>query len=155
MKQLLPFILLGLLAACNSKDPFRRFDKLSGVWQAHNSETYLYEEWSKAKKNSMTMYGKSYTLNGTDSIVYERVELRQKGEDVFYIPTVRDQNNSQPVPFKLIFSTDSSFTFENRQHDFPQRVIYRFVGNDSLVGRIEGMNKGEEMSQEFYYHRVK
>jgi hypothetical protein len=155
MKQFLSLLLISLLAACTSKDPFQRFDKFSGLWQAHDSETYLYEEWSKAKKNSMTMYGKTYTLNGSDSIVYERMELRQKGEDVFYIPTTRDQNNNQPVPFKLIFSNDSSFTFENRQHDFPQRIIYRFITNDSLVGRIEGTNRGEEMSQEFYYHRVK
>jgi hypothetical protein len=153
MKQLMPVLFACLLAACSSKDPFTKLEKLSGLWQTNNSETDLYEQWSKAKGN--TMYGKSYTMNGTDSIVYERVEIRKEGEDVFYIPTVKDQNNNQPVSFKLVSSTDSSFTFENKQHDFPQRVIYRFVGKDSLVGRIEGNNKGEDQSQEFYYRRVK
>lgn len=152
MKPLIPVLLICLLASCSSKDPFQKLQKLSGLWQTNNSETDLYEQWGKAKDNAM--YGKSYTMNGTDSIVYERVEIRKDGDNVFYIPTVKE-NNNQPVSFKLVSSTDSSFTFENRQHDFPQRVIYRFAGKDSMIGRIEGNNKGEDQSQEFYYHRVK
>ena len=33
-------------------------------------------------------------------------------------------------------------TFENLQHDFPQRIIYRAVGSDRLVARVEGLRGG-------------
>lgn len=150
MKKIFVLFALASMAACSPDDPYKKLDRLSGLWQTHNSESYLYEEWRKVKNGPF--YGKSYTMNGRDSIVFERVEIRQKGDSIYYIPTLTDQ---PPVPFALVAQKDYSFTFENKQHDFPQRVIYRFVGKDSLVARIEGINKGEAQSQEFYYHRVK
>lgn len=153
MRKLFCFLLIGFLFACSSKDPFKRLDRLNGLWQTHNSETDLYEEWKK--EGRQRLQGKSYTMNGTDSIVFERVQISREDDGIYYTATVKDQNQDQPVQFKLIAEKEYAFTFENKQHDFPQRVIYRFVGRDSLVARIEGINKGEAQSQEFYYHRVK
>lgn len=143
------------LASCTQKqkEPLRQLDKLAGTWQTNNSEADMYEEWTKGKND--VMYGKNYTLNGTDSLVFERVELKKQGNDIFYFPVVRGQDNGQPVPFRLISDNDSSFTFENKEHDFPRRVIYRFIGKDSLVTRIEGVNKGQEEYEESYYRRVR
>ena len=39
--------------------------------------------------------------------------------------------------------------FENPQHDFPQRVIYRLQTDGSLLGRIEGVSKGKEKAVDF------
>lgn len=139
--------------ACTSNDPYRKLNRLSGLWQMNTDEGTLYEEWIKSNGNSM--FGKSYMMNGTDSMVFERVELSKKDSGVYYIPTVKDQNESRPVYFKMISSNDSSFTFENKLHDFPQRIIYRFVGKDSIVARIEGNRKGELQFQEYFYGRVK
>lgn len=141
------------IASCSTKDTYKKLDRLSGLWQTDTGEGMLYEEWTKEHNN--VMYGKSYMVEGTDSTVFERVELAKKDSGVYYIPTVKDQNGSQPVYFKMISSNDSSFTFENKLHDFPQRIIYRFVTNDSLVARIEGDVKGSLQYQEYFYSRVK
>lgn len=141
------------LAGCTSNDPYKKMNRLSGLWQMNTDEGTLYEEWSKQKGNAM--FGKSYMMNGTDSMVFERVELAKKDSGVYYIPMVKDQNQSRPVYFKMTSSSDTSFTFENKLHDFPQRIIYRFVGKDSIVARIEGDNKGELQYQEYFYSRVK
>lgn len=138
--------------ACSSNDPYKKMNRLSGLWQTDTGEGMLYEEWSKSSGN--TMYGKSYMVEGTDSTVFERVELSKKDSGIYYIPTVRDQNQRKPVYFKLITSNDSAFIFENKQHDFPQRIIYRFVNEDSLVARIEGDVKGEARSLDYFYRRV-
>lgn len=45
--------------------------------------------------------------------------------------------------------------FENPNHDFPQRIIYRLVTVDSLVARIEGRIDGKERSSDFPYRRAR
>jgi hypothetical protein len=39
--------------------------------------------------------------------------------------------------------------FENPEHDFPQRIIYRLIANGKLLGRIEGVVDGTERSADF------
>ena len=50
--------------------------------------------------------------------------------------------------------TDSAVTFENLAHDFPQRVMYRRVGGDSLVARVEGTRAGRTRGVDFAYRRA-
>lgn len=45
-------------------------------------------------------------------------------------------------------------TFENLAHDFPQRVIYRRAGADSLIARVEGTRAGQPRGFDFPYRRV-
>ena len=49
--------------------------------------------------------------------------------------------------------TDREARFENLEHDFPQRIIYRRDG-DSLTGRIEGVSMGKERAVDFPLKRV-
>ncbi len=140
-------------AACASDDPYKKLNKLVGTWQTDTGDGILYEKWDR---NSVTeMQGKSYSIKGADTTTYENTRIRKQGKEVVYVAIVKDQNKQQPVYFKLISSDDSTFTFENKAHDFPQRVIYRFVTRDSIVARIEGDVKGEVQYQEFLYSRVK
>jgi hypothetical protein len=152
MKKLAAIIAITLLVSCASNDPFKKLDKLTGIWTMNTDQGPLYEEWSKQTNNSM--YGKSYMINGTDSIVMEMVELKKQGDSVVFEPIVKGQNNDKPVSFKLV-NSDTAFIFENKGHDFPQRVIYKFIGNDSIVARIEGKKDGQDGSVEYYYSRVK
>lgn len=153
MKNLPGCIAFTLIVCCSSHDdPFKNLDKLTGLWTMNTDQGPLYEEWSRQINNSM--YGKSYMINGNDSIVLELVELKKQGDSVVFEPIVKGQNNEKPVSFKLV-NTDTAFIFENKNHDFPQRVIYKFIGNDSIVARLEGKKDGQEGSVEFYYSRVK
>ena len=45
--------------------------------------------------------------------------------------------------------------FENPQHDFPQRIIYRLEKDGSLLARIEGVNQGREKGINFPMKRAK
>ncbi len=150
---LIAVVCMMIVSSCKSKDPMQGFEKLSGLWQTHNSEADIYEEWSKSSNG--VLYGKSYVLNEGDSIINERIELKKIGEDVFYIPTVTGQNNNQPVQFKMISTNDSAFVFDNPAHDFPQRITYRFIGKDSIVAKTQGIVDGEPRTEEFYYSRIK
>jgi hypothetical protein len=50
--------------------------------------------------------------------------------------------------------SDSAVTFEHPTHDFPQRVIYRRRGADSLLARVEGMRGGQLRGSDYPYRRV-
>jgi hypothetical protein len=50
--------------------------------------------------------------------------------------------------------TADSVTFENPQHDFPQKVIYRLQPEGRLVARIEGTRDGKVRGVDFPMKRV-
>ncbi len=55
---------------------------------------------------------------------------------------------SPATPFGLVDSGDRRATFENPDHDFPQRIIYERRGNELTV-RIEGVENDQPKSQEW------
>jgi hypothetical protein len=105
------------------------------------------EQWQIA--NDSTLIGKSlFVKNGTDTIPQETIELAFRNGEWFYIPTVINQNNAQPVRFKVIFSKGTEFISENPAHDFPQRIAYRRIKNQ-LFASIEGKKNGKYGKQNF------
>lgn len=95
--------------------------------------------WILEKINENELTGKSYALKGADTIIFETVQLKQEGESLYYIPTVRNQNDGKPVSFKAYSVTDSKMVFGNPEHDFPQSVSYTKLSADSLVAEISGV----------------
>ena len=159
MKQSLALAIL--LAACTTNAPaqnysqkeFKALHGLVGLWKMDTKRGPLYEEWKVISDNKF--YGKSYKVNGKDTMFLERVELTFQNGNILYTPIVTGENNEQPVPFKLNKLTGRKYVFENKEHDYPQRVIYDIVSKEALNARIEGNNKGKEMSSDFNYSRVK
>jgi hypothetical protein len=50
--------------------------------------------------------------------------------------------------------SDSAVAFANPEHDFPQRILYRRVGADSLIARIEGKQGDKVRGIDFPMTRV-
>lgn len=103
---------------------------LTGLWKMDGKRGALYEEWLISGDNQLT--GRSYKINNNDTIVLENVIISVQGDAIVYTPVVRDQNNQQPVPFKLISYNNNRHVFENKKHDYPQRVIYELVSMNEL-----------------------
>ena len=69
-----------------------------------------------------------------------------------YTSTVEDQNKQQPIAFKMTKAEGNMFVFENPQHDFPKRIVYKLITTDSLHAFIDdGTEAGKK--QNFYYKR--
>ncbi len=126
---------------------------LLGSWQNISKDGALFEIWEK--KNDSTLTGKSFFIAGKDTVSSETVSLEQRGDKLFYIPTVKDQNNGQAVKFTLTNSTSNKFVFENPQHDFPTKISYTKINSDSLVAEIWGMPNGKERTEQFPMARAK
>ncbi len=78
---------------------------LIGEWQHKTARGILYERWEQ--KNDSLLIGKSFFLRDKDTVVLETIALKQDRQGLWYIPTVRNQNDGKAVPFKLTEITAS------------------------------------------------
>jgi Domain of unknown function (DUF6265) len=124
-----------------------QFKWMLGVWKLNVGSGVIVEEWKIA--NDSTLTGKSsFVKNGTDTVPQETIELAYRNGDWYYSPIVKNQNNGQPVPFKIILLKGTEFISENPTHDFPQRIAYRRIKNQ-LFASIEGKRNGKYGKQNF------
>ncbi|MCP9752456.1 DUF6265 family protein [Ferruginibacter sp. HRS2-29] len=126
---------------------------LVGTWVNHRHNGDIYESWIKINDNELA--GKSYKIKAGDTVVLEKVQLLQKENILFFIPVVTGQNDGKPVSFEEIQGQAGELLFENKEHDFPQRISYRLVRPDSLVAEISGTRDGKTSVQTFPMKRVR
>lgn len=164
MKHFLKFILLiSFLISCNQSSERKNSDTenntiarlywLAGKWQSVSENIITTESW--VIKNNKLMSGNSYVISGNDTLFSENIALQQNGNELYYIPTINDQNNGEPVPFKFIEYRDGEYIFENKEHDYPQRIIYKNPQPDFLCARIEGLKEGKLIKEDFNFVKVK
>lgn len=143
-------VILQLFTA-NGQGSLKMFE---GLWKTDTPRGAIYEEWKQ--ENDSLLHGQSYMVHEADTIPLETITLRYIGGRLCYVPIVKEQNEGKEVFFPLKEITDNGkrFVFENEGHDFPQRIIYRFIGTTALTARIEGTIRGREKSAEYPYERV-
>lgn len=140
-------------ASVNSISDIEKASWLIGSWHNTSPEVSSTEVWEK--KNDSTLSGISFAVVGKDTVSYETVSLEQIGKTTCYIPTVKEQNNAQPIKFTLTSSTANKMIFENPAHDFPTKIIYNRITNDSMVAEISGVVEGKQRSEQFPFVRKK
>ena len=126
---------------------------LLGNWEHITEAGKTVEVWGRA--DDTTYAGFSYLIKGTDTMFSETISLEQRGNELRYIPVVKDQNEGAPVVFRMTSISDKVMVFENAAHDFPQKIAYIRVTNDSVVAEISGMMKGQQYAEQFPLARVK
>jgi signal peptidase I len=125
---------------------------LEGTWENKTSRGSIYETWKR--KNDTEFAGMSYIIKEGDTIVFENIQLVQNQKELYYIPTVKNQNEGLPIRFAAKTITESQLIFENLQHDFPQMISYTRINSDSLVAVISGIKNGQKRNQTFRMKRV-
>lgn len=151
------YILFGfLIVACN-KNSDKKFEKLNelswleGNWGNKLHDGNLVENWTK--ENDSTFTAKSFYIKGKDTLHFEDIKLTQRKEDVFYIATVKGQNNDEPVEFKLNPNTESGFSFENPTHDYPQTIEYKKLSNNQMSATVSGKMEGKVNSDTYILNK--
>lgn len=132
-------------------EPIEQAKWLLGQWQNITPRGIMVENWHQV--NDSTYAGKSYFLAGKDTLQAESISLQQRNGKLYYVPTVKNQNNGQPVKFTQLLN-QTFLVFENPEHDFPQKISYVQVKPDSLLAEISGMSKGMFRKQGFPMKRV-
>ena len=122
---------------------------LAGCWRSDADNRQIIEHWMKPAGNMMLGVNQTFADGKTREFEFLRIVQEENG-DIFFIAVPSGQKEAR---FRLATVTDREVRFENPEHDFPQRVIYRRDG-DSLTGRIEGVSKGKERAVDFPLKRV-
>jgi hypothetical protein len=134
-----------------SQKAMKSISWILGTWKMSMGGSESFEYWKQSTPDSFI--GGGFSLNGKDTTFSEKLALAATDSGLFYIADVA--HNAAPTYFKMT-SQDSMVTvFENPEHDFPTRVVYRRVASDSLHARIEGMRKGKPAGIDFVFQRVK
>ena len=113
--------------------PLARAGWLAGCWELRASNRVTIEMWMPPLGD--LMLGASRTTVGAATREYEQVRLKADGDRLVYIASPSGQAETS---FPSVTVTDTLLVFENTAHDFPQRILYRRRGADSLVATIEG-----------------
>ncbi len=120
---------------------------LLGNWGHKTAQGQLTESWQKT--NDSTYAGQSYFIKAKDTLFAETIVLSENKGDLLYTVTVAGQNGDLPVAFKLTSGTASQLVFENPAHDYPKKITYNLIRNDSMVAQISGTQQGKPVSEQF------
>ena len=120
---------------------------LAGAW--HTSGAPEVEEyWSRPKAGSMIGMGRTFVRGKTVETEFLRIEATSSGVDYVARP-----GGAGETRFKLVRVSEREAVFENPNHDFPKRIIYRLETGGGLWARVEGDGSEKEKPLDFRYQR--
>jgi Domain of unknown function (DUF6265) len=122
---------------------------LAGCWADPSAEPGSGEFWQPMAGN--TLLGVGRTVKGGRTVSYEFLRLHEdpQGRAVYTaLPSGQKETS-----FLAVEVGKGTASFENLQHDFPQRITYQRSDDTSLVVRIEGERQGTHRAVEFRFVR--
>lgn len=131
MKYILTLLILFIADLTFAQSSFPGF--LQGTWKMENNE--IYEHWDKLNESSLK--GVSYKFNNGEITISEYLDIAETNSETTYTATVLNQNEGRGVSFKLT-KTDSTFTFENPDHDFPKKIVYQKLNDKEIFVQVSG-----------------
>ncbi|MEP7264178.1 MAG: DUF6265 family protein [Bacteroidota bacterium] len=143
MKKIFSFLMVAICcfginetASAQKIKSFKNIDWLEGKWMMEGKKGDTYEIWKMVDENHMS--GKSFKVYKKDTTMRETIELVKENDNVFYIVTVKDQNNGEPVRYTMTDGNHRHMDFSNPEHDFPKEINYQWKQNDRYEVEIIG-----------------
>lgn len=134
-----------------SSSPVRNLHWLIGTWKGGSEGNEYLESWAWQKGGALV--GRAELKNSSGEVlVSEILKIETFGDHTIYLASV---NRRRPVLFTLVESKQEQWVFENKEHDFPQRIVYKRESRNRLLARVEGVSDGKEIREEFRLTRLK
>jgi hypothetical protein len=126
----------------------RLMNRLLGEWidAPTPDSTIFHEKWERGSGSDLE--GMGYVMLGRDTISIEHLRILHTDTGTFYSAAMPTQNEGRAVLFRLTSASDS-LVFENPQHDFPTRIVYRPEGS-GWVASVSGQLRGETRLLRFH-----
>jgi Domain of unknown function (DUF6265) len=119
---------------------------LTGCWELNRDGRHVIEQWTAPEAG--TLLGLSRTVVAGKTREYEFMLIREGETGLEYVA----KPSGQPeATFTAIRVSADEVVFENPQHDFPTRVMYRLEKTGGLVAAIEGNRNGTLRRIEYPY----
>ena len=125
---------------------------LAGSWRMEKAGRVVEEQWMAPAAG--VMLGMSRTIAKGRVVEHEFMQIREgPGGTLFFIAQPSGQKEAA---FQLLGLEENGVIFENREHDFPQRILYTRQPDGSVLAAIEGPLGMDDKRKriEFSYVRV-
>lgn len=123
---------------------------MTGSWSGSQNGTEMEELWTAPRGGSLLGLHRDVSGGRTVSFEFLRIEATADGLTYWGSPQGRPA-----TPFRMVESAKDRVVFENREHDFPTRILYWLASDGTLHARIEGTLRGQPASEEWAWRRVK
>ena len=130
--------------------PLDRLTWLAGCWERRGASSIVEEQWMAPRGGMMLGMGR-VVRNGA-VVDYETMRIEQRGDTLVFVANPSGQAEAE---FTAAAIDDDGVVFENPDHDFPQRIVYRHAAGDSLHARIEGVSDGAVRGVDFHMGRTR
>lgn len=121
---------------------------MTGMWAGTSGQTEMEEHWTTPKGGMMLGVHRDVRDGRARSFEFMRIQQSADGITFWGSP-----GGKPAVPFRAIEVGSQRVVFENKEHDFPQRVIYWLTSDGMLHAKIEGVIKGKLESEEWSWKK--
>jgi hypothetical protein len=132
-------------------DGIDRVAWLAGCWEGTLSNGAAYEEMWLPPRGG-TMIGVARMTRDGRTLSFEFMRIATDDHDALVYTA--QPSGRPPTHFHGTAIDASAATFENPEHDFPQRILYRLTSPEDLLARIEGERDGQLRGIDFPLRRV-
>ena len=119
--------------ACAAERDIEKLAWLAGCWASDDAEPGSGERWLLIGE---VLIGVSRTIREGKPAEVEHMEIGHLADGK--LAFVAHPSGQRAVTFVLRRIRDGEVVFENREHDYPQRIVYALEGDSKLRARIEG-----------------
>ena len=111
---------------------------LSGSWLSESADGWTEEVWTKPRAGVMLGMSRSGKQARPLDFEFIRIEADSAGRINYWA----QPKGGAAVPFRLSSATANEAVFENRQQDYPQRIVYRRNGRElvATISLADGAN---------------
>ena len=140
---------MALLLMAQAAPPMRVVDLgwMSGHWATTVNNITTEEAWSAPRGGVMLGYSRATSGELTREFEFLRIIADEDG----VLSYIAQPGGGAPVGFRMTAHGATSVTFDNPQHDFPQRIVYRRSG-DTMVATISALDGSHAMSWTYRRH---
>jgi hypothetical protein len=153
-RSILTAALLILAPALRAQAPaaseVQRLAWLEGRWSGSKDGVTIEEHWTSPSGDALL--GMNKTVKGGRMVSFESLRIAATPDGIAYLASPQ---GVPPTAFKLVELADKRIVFENKQHDFPQRILYWLDESGALHARIEGPRGGKTVSQEWIWTKTR
>lgn len=124
---------------------------LVGIWEDSSQENTFVEEWEMNGDGSLN--GKGYVMQARDTVFIEYLKIKDFNGVLTYVAKVNPHDNDAVVHFSLKDKEGNKLSFENLDHDFPQRIVYELPSDSTMHVYLEGTENGKFRKRMLYFQK--
>ena len=119
-----------------------------GGWGGVEGEAWSEEHWLAARGG--TMLGLHRDVKGAKATGFEFLRIEARPDGLVYLAS---PGGAPATPFRAVEVSAERVVFENKAHDFPQRILY-WKSRGTLHARVEGPRGGPERAMEWRWPAI-